>query len=188
MKKPDVYRRLLGYLRPYPKPLLFGYAAMLFATVLNLIVPQLIKVAIDEGLADGRAMALFAAGGLILLIALVRGVAGFAQRYYGEWLTHRVAYDLRNEFYNSVQFQPFAFHDRTHTGDLMSRATSDVTETEQFVGIGLMDLLATLLLLIGVIAAMLWESPGLALLAMIPCPSCCTPPCVLAARCARCSK
>ena len=170
IKKPDVYRRLLGYLRPYPQPLILGYLAMLFATGLNLLVPQLIKVAIDQGLADGRAQALFVAGGLILLIALVRGVAGFAQRYYGEWLTHRVAYDLRNEFYNSVQFQPFAFHDRTHTGDLMSRATSDVTETEQFVGIGLMDLLATLLLLLGVIGAMLWESPWLALLAMIPFP------------------
>jgi ATP-binding cassette, subfamily B, multidrug efflux pump len=169
-KHPNVYWRLLGYLRPYPLPLILGYAAALFATLLNLIVPQLIKVAIDLGLADGQPSALFIAGGLILLIALVRGVAGFAQRYYGEWLSHRVAYDVRNEFYNSVQFQPFAFHDRTHTGDLMSRATSDVTETESFVGIGLMDLLSTVLLLAGVIVAMLWESPSLALLAMIPFP------------------
>lgn len=169
-KHPNVYWRLLGYLRPYPLPLILGYAAALFATILNLVVPQLIKVAIDLGLADGQARALFVAGGLILLIALVRGVAGFAQRYYGEWLSHRVAYDVRNEFYNSVQFQPFAFHDRTHTGDLMSRATSDVSETESFVGIGLMDLLSTALLLAGVIAAMLWESPSLALLAMIPFP------------------
>ena len=169
-KHPNVYWRLLGYLRPYPLPLILGYAAALFATILNLVVPQLIKVAIDLGLADGEARALFVAGGLILLIALVRGVAGFAQRYYGEWLSHRVAYDVRNEFYNSVQFQPFAFHDRTHTGDLMSRATSDVSETESFVGIGLMDLLSTVLLLGGVIVAMLWESPTLALLAMIPFP------------------
>jgi ATP-binding cassette, subfamily B, multidrug efflux pump len=169
-KHPNVYWRLLGYLRPYPLPLILGYAAALFATILNLVVPQLIKVAIDLGLADGQARALFVAGGLILLIALVRGVAGFAQRYYGEWLSHRVAYDVRNEFYNSVQFQPFAFHDRTHTGDLMSRATSDVSETESFVGIGLMDLLSTVLLLGGVIVAMLWESPILALLAMIPFP------------------
>ena len=166
----DVYQRLLGYLKPYPKPLILGYSAMLVATVLNLLIPLLIKFAIDVGLADGRAIALFAAGGLILLIALIRGVVGFGQRYYGEWLTHRVAYDLRNEFYNAVQHLPFAFHDQTHTGDLMSRATSDITETERFIGIGLMDLLAAVLLMGGVTIAMLLESWQLALLALLPFP------------------
>jgi ATP-binding cassette, subfamily B, multidrug efflux pump len=85
-------------------------------------------------------------------------------------LTHRVAYDLRNQFYQSVQSLPFAFHDRTQTGDMMSRATSDISETERFVGIGLMDLLATLIMLFGVIIAMLLESPSLSLLALIPMP------------------
>ncbi|MCZ7670570.1 MAG: ABC transporter transmembrane domain-containing protein [Chloroflexi bacterium] len=143
---------------------------MLLATLLNLLIPQLIKFAIDTGLADGRAIALFAVGGLILLIALIRVVAEFGQRFNGEWLTHRVAYDLRNEFYNAVQHLPFAFHDRTHTGDLMSRATSDIAETERFIGIGLMDLTAALLLLGGVTIAMLWESWQLALLALLPFP------------------
>jgi ATP-binding cassette subfamily B protein len=147
-----------------------AYAGTFFATLLNLFVPQIIKNAIDDGLVKGSAAALFSAGGLILGIALVRGAAGFAQRYYGEWLTHRVAYDLRNDFYDAVQFLPFAFHDRTHTGDLMSRATSDVTESERFIGIGLMDLTATLLLVLGVIVAMLIESVSLSLLALIPVP------------------
>jgi ATP-binding cassette subfamily B protein len=69
-----------------------------------------------------------------------------------------------------VQTLPFAFHDQSHTGDLMSRATSDIAETERFTGIGLLDLLATLLLLIGVIVAMTLESAPLALLALIPIP------------------
>lgn len=165
-----VYRRLLGYLKPYWRRVLLAYSAMLFATLLNLVVPQILKDAIDNGVADGRAAALFTAGGLILLIALVRGAAGFAQRFLGEWMTHRVAYDLRNDYYSSVQGLPFAFHDRTQTGDLMSRATSDISETERFIGIGLMDLTATVLLLLGVVVAMLLETPGLALLALIPFP------------------
>jgi len=170
MKQSAVYGRLLGYLQPYWKQVTAGYVAMLFTTLLNLVVPQIIKDAIDNGLATGQASALFIAGGLILAIALVRGVAGFGQRYFGEWLTHRVAYDLRNHFYNSVQGLPFSFHDRTQTGDLMSRATSDITETERFIGIGLMDLLGTVLLLIGVTVAMFLESVELALLALIPVP------------------
>jgi len=166
--KLKVYQRLFGYLRPYWKQVLIGYTGMLAAAGLNLIVPQIIADAIDNGLANGKPSALFIAGGIILAIALVRGIAAFAQRFYGEWLTFRVAYDLRNHFYNSVQFLPFSFHDRSHTGDMMSRATSDVTETERFIGIGLMDLMATLLLLVGVIGAMLWENWQISLYVMGP--------------------
>jgi len=162
--------RLLGYLRPYRRYVLIGYLSVLLGTGLNLLVPQVIAWAIDYGLAQGEATSLFLAGGIIMAIALVRGVLGFAQRYFGEWLTHRVAYDLRNHFYNAVQYQPFAFHDQSHTGDLMSRATGDIAEAERFAGVGLMDLLTTVLLVIGVMVAMLLVSPGLALVGLIPLP------------------
>ena len=169
-EKLTVYQRLLGYLRPYLSQLILAYASMFAATFLNLFIPQIIKNAIDEGLAASEARALFTAGGLILGIALVRGLAGFGQLYFGEWLTHRVSYDLRDHFYNAVQSLPFSFHDQTHTGDLMSRATSDISETERFVGIGLMGLISTLLLLTGIVIAMLLESVSLALLGLIPMP------------------
>lgn len=162
--------RLLGYLKPYGRYVLVAYVTMFLGTGLNLIVPQIIAWAIDYGLSEGRASTLVAAGAIIMAIAVVRGVLGFTQRYYGEWLTHRVAYDLRNDFYNAVQYQPFAFHDQSHTGDLMSRATSDIGESERFVGIGLMDLISTILLMIGVVVAMMFESVPLALLALIPFP------------------
>ena len=170
MSKPGVYRRLLGYLRPYLPQVSIAYSAMLAASLLNLFIPQIIKRAIDQGLTAGQSAALFRAAGLILGIALIRGVAGFAQRYFGQWLTYRVAYDFRNDFFDSVQRLPFAFHDRAQTGDLMSRATGDISETERFTGIGLMDLLATVLLLVGVVVAMLLEETRLAALALVPIP------------------
>lgn len=166
----DATRRLLGYLRPYPKEVIFAYTSVGLGTLLSLIVPQIIAYAIDLGLEEGQASTLFLAGGIIMVIAVVRGILGFGQRYYGEWLTHRVSYDLRNDFYDSVQHQPFAFHDASHTGDLMSRATGDIGEAERFVGLGLMDLTATIMLMGGVVVAMLLASPQLALIALIPIP------------------
>lgn len=162
--------RLLGYLRPYKRAALFAYLSVLIGTGLNLLIPQVIAWAIDYGLSEGQASSLFLAGGIILGITLVRMVVGFGQRFYGEWLTHRVAYDLRNNFYNAVQYQPFAFHDQSHTGDLMSRATSDIGEAERFAGIGLMELLATILLVVGVMVVMFLESVPLALLGLLPFP------------------
>ncbi|MGD8584445.1 MAG: ABC transporter transmembrane domain-containing protein, partial [Chloroflexota bacterium] len=165
-----VYRRLLRYLRPYAKQATIAYSSMILATLLNLAIPQIIAAAIDLGLATEQVSSLYGAAAIILGIGAIRAVAGYGQRFYGEWLTHRVAYDLRNDYYDHVQRLPFEFHDRTQTGDLMSRATSDISETERFVGIGLMDLVATILLLVGVVVAMLLEHMRLAALALIPLP------------------
>ncbi|OUC08175.1 hypothetical protein RY27_10540, partial [Litorilinea aerophila] len=134
-----IYRRLLGYLRPYWRQVLIAYTSMLIATGLNLIVPQVIKSAIDNGLTTRQPSALFTAAGLILGIAVLRGMVSFSQRFFGEWLTFRVAYDLRNHFYWRVQNLPLAFHDRAQTGAPMRRGTSDFTEMEALYGVGLVD-------------------------------------------------
>lgn len=165
-----VYRRLLGFIKPYWRQAAIGYSSMIVVTVLNLLIPMAIKFAIDIGLASGEVRALIVASAVIVAIGLVKGIAGLGQRYYGEWLTHRVAYDLRNQFFDRTQRLSFTFHNKTQTGDLMSRATSDIAETERFIGIGMMDLTATILLLIGVVVAMLLQDPALALLALIPIP------------------
>lgn len=168
MPRLTLYRRLFSFLGPYWRQVILAYGGMLAASLLNLFVPQIVKQAIDRGLGERSASALYIAGALILAVAVVRGLAAFAQRYYGLWLTHRFAYDLRTDFYGAVQEAPFSFHDQAHTGDLMSRAISDTTEIEQFVGIGFMDLLATVLLIVGVVIAMLFEDVPLASLALIP--------------------
>jgi len=156
------YRRLIGYLKPYRPQVLIAYLSMICAALLNLFIPQIIKRAIDEGVTSEQPSRLFYAAGLILIIAAIRGGAAFGQRFFGEWLSHRVAYDLRNHFYQRVQSLSFSFHDQAQTGDLMSRATSDITETERFTGIGLMDLTAVLILLIGVVVALFLENVQLA--------------------------
>ncbi len=166
----EVYRRLLGFLKPYWKQVALGYSAMLLATLVSLIIPQVLKAVVDVGLVNQDISALLRASALIVGIGLIRGVAGFGQRYYGEWLTHRFAYDFRNRYYDRVQRLSFAFHNRSQTGDLMSRATSDISETERFIGIGLMDLSATIMLIVGVTMAMFLLEARLAALALLPLP------------------
>lgn len=162
------YRRLFSYLNPYRKQLIFAYTGMIVAVILNLLVPQLIKDAIDNSLQQGEISAILLSAGLIVVVAAFRGFASFAQLFYAEWLTHRISYDLRNDFYRSVQLLPFSFHDKAHTGDLMSRATSDINETERFIGIGSVDLLSTAMLLVGVITFIFIENVRLALLTLVP--------------------
>ena len=170
MNKMTVYTRLIAYLKPYRKQIIVAYASVIVSIALNLVVPQVIKQAIDTGLASGTMTALIAAAVAILLLALVRVFTELGLRYFGEWLSHRFAYDIRNDFYAKVQSLSFSFHDRSHTGDLMSRAIGDISEAERFIGVGLMDLVSTAILLIGVIIAMLGENWQLGLLALTPMP------------------
>ncbi len=167
-KNPHIYRRMFGYLRPYWMFVVLAYGATITAVVLQLFIPQLIKRAIDDGIAAGEMTAVLQAAGLIVLVSLARIFVSFAELFYAEWLTFRFSYDLRNSFYRAVQHLPFSFHDRSHTGDLMSRATSDVSETERFVGTGMVGMVSTFLLLTGVIGAMFLENVILASMAMIP--------------------
>ena len=133
-----------------------AYSGMLIGTLVRLYIPSIVKDAIDNGLASGDSAELLRAGGLILIVALVSGFVSFGAFYFSHWLTHRVAYDLRNDFYNRVQFLPFTFHDQAHTGDLMSRATSDINEVQWFVGSRVSELISIVLTIIGVVVAMVF--------------------------------
>lgn len=163
-------KRLLGYLRPYHTQLVLGYAAMLVVTALNLVIPLVVRAVIDRGLTGDNRRFLLLAAGIILGISMVRGLFAFAQIYLGQWLSFRVAYDLRNAFYRHIQALSFSFHDRAQTGDLMSRVTSDVEQTQRFAGESLMELINVIILLLGVIGVMLWANLQLAMIALLPIP------------------
>lgn len=74
--------------------------------------------------------------GVILVLAVIRGSLSFFQTYLGEAVSQLVSYDLRNRFYDHTQHLSFGFHDRYHTGNLMSRAITDVENIRMFVNMG----------------------------------------------------
>jgi len=188
--------RLLGYLRPYRPRVALGIFCLLATTGLSLVVPWLIRNAIDIGLsgdpaallADGamesgllrrlldlrleRGQTAFMAtlGGLMLLIGLARSLFSLGQRYLSEWTAHRIAYDLRNVLYDHVQRLPFAYHDQAQTGQLISRASSDVEAVQMFAGFGLADIINTALLLVGIVVILMSSNVTLTIIALLPIP------------------
>ena len=91
---------------------------------------------------------------IIVLFAFVRGAFSFIQTYMAENTSQGVAYDFRNAIYRKVQRLSFSYYDRTHTGQIMIRATDDVERLRIFLAQGLvltaqsfLLLLATLIIL-----------------------------------------
>ncbi|MFB0547227.1 MAG: ABC transporter ATP-binding protein [Anaerolineae bacterium] len=162
--------RLLGYLKSYWRRALATYFCLLAVTLLGLIIPWLIKLAIDVGLAGGEGRFLVLAALIVVGVSLVKALFSFGQRYLSEWLSHRVAYDLRNDLYDHIQRLSLAYHDRAQTGQLMSRATNDVESVQRFVSIGLMDSINATLLLLSILVILLSTDRHLALVALAPLP------------------
>lgn len=122
--------------------MLAAYISMFGAAAAYLFLPYYFGVAIDQVkvLAEGGAFplqSLLLITGIIIGLSVVRGALSYFQTYMGEAVSQFVSYDLRNRFYDHVQHMSFGFHDKNHTGHLMSRAITDVENIRMFVNMGI---------------------------------------------------
>ena len=104
---------------------------------------------------------------MILILSLIRGLLTFGQTYFGEKLSQAVAYDLRNRFYNHIQHLSFEFHDTNHTGNLMSRAITDVEAFRMFIMAGLVRSPYYLILFFASSTILIWRDWRLGLVALL---------------------
>lgn len=116
----------------------------------------------------GSSLLLF--GILVLVLALLRGLFLFFMRQTIILMSRHIEYDLKNEIYRHYQDLSLAFYRRHNTGDLMNRATEDVSRVRMYLGPGIMYSINTIVLFILVIYAMLTVNVRLAVLSIIPLP------------------
>jgi ATP-binding cassette, subfamily B, multidrug efflux pump len=165
-------RRLLWrYLAPYRARYAWGLAFLVVANALSLLIPWMVKSAIEALSARGPTQAPI--GRYVVLILILAGahaVVRLASRFAILGAGQHVDYDLRNDLFARFQSLPPAFYHAHRTGDLMSRSTSDIAAVKQLVGFGGLSLAGTTLAFLGTLIAMLVISPSLTLWAMAPYP------------------
>ena len=125
-------------------PILFGRAIdslVVYDAAAEKILPQAV---------DTDTLVIFAV--ILLGASLARGIFDFARTYTTDSLSQFVTYDLRNRFYDKLQNLSFAYHDREHTGDLMSKATADVEAIRRYVNMGMVRSLEVVVRLVGLVA------------------------------------
>ena len=132
--------RILRFPLKHKRRLIAAYLFTLGASAAYVILPKIFGDAIDaisrmieSGQSDTSA--LIGPALLILALGIARGIFSFGQTYMGESLSQHVIYDIRNLFYDHVQRLGFDFHDKQHTGNLMSKAITDVEAIRMFVNL-----------------------------------------------------
>ena len=160
--------RLYPFLKPYRLQVGLGLLITLVLTGAQLAIPTIIQQVIDVGLARREVGFLINSALLIAGIGLTRATLLYCQRYLTEWIATHVGYDLRNRLYDHIQHLPFAFHDHTQAGQLISRVIEDVRAVERFAGATVVEMIRMGLLLIGIVVLLFLEQPQLAVIALLP--------------------
>lgn len=189
MTKATVNKRLVFdyLLRPHWKALLIAFIAVALESVADLMEPWPIKVVLDyvigqkpppEWMAnfiesvfgrDKLAVLNFAAISVVGIAAL-GAVASFTEKYLTTKVAQWVMHDLRQTLYHHVQRLSLSFYDRTRTGDLITRVTSDIEAIQDFVQNALLGIVVDVITLTGMLGVMFYLNWRFTLIALAVAP------------------
>ena len=108
--------------------------------------------------------------GLFMVFVIVEGIIRFQMRRTLIYISRYMEYDLLNDIFLHILSLPAAYFNRVRTGEIMSRATNDLSQVRQVLGPGIMYSFGTLTMLTYVLCMMFSISPVLTLLALVPLP------------------
>ena len=152
-------------------PIALGLMCLLIVDFLQLLIPLVIKKAIDLlTMKTATAQILIQQGMIILGLALMIAIFRYVWRYFLLGHSRKVEESLRNRIYGHLQTLSLSFYHKTKTGDLMARAINDINAIRMATGMGLVALTDGIVLGIAAIGFMLSINVRLTLIALIPAP------------------
>lgn len=167
-----VIRRFWAFIRPYRRKLIIGIAGVIVFTLSQVLIPLLIRYAIDDALIVGtEALDLFRAiAYAFLAVIIVNYGANALQELIVGRIAGHVLFDLRRAMYVHLQAVSLSFMDKTEVGRLMSRLQGDVNALQEFLETSIIAV-GDLFLLIGIVSALLWLDLQLGLLTLTVLPA-----------------
>jgi ATP-binding cassette subfamily B protein len=160
------FGRLLGFLRPYRRSLVFSSLLAIASQIAGILVPVLTGIVINELSGDPDTRLLVLEILAVVALGLLRGLLMYGRRIISGRQALAVEYDLRDELYSHLLRLSFGFYDRSQTGQLMSRATIDLQSVRFFLGYGLIFFAQHVVTVLVVTAVLFVYSWQLALVAL----------------------
>lgn len=148
--------------------MLAGLGLVVVSNVFTIAGPFFLKLAVDAITVSLSREVILTYAVLIVGAAVLSGITRYGMRQLLNSISRRIETDLRNDLFGHLLRLSPEFYDRWRTGDLMSRATNDVLAVRQVVGPAIMYLVNTVAVSVFALALMIWISPTLTAIAMIP--------------------
>lgn len=128
--------RILKYVSKYKGLLFFGTFAMIAVIGVDLFMPYLQKVFIDEGITQGNYSVIKTILIAISVITITKSILGYFKELLYDYLSVKVHADIKNDMFNHIQKLEFKYFDEMNTGELMSRIGEDVENIWQTLSFG----------------------------------------------------
>lgn len=157
-------RKALVFVRPYMRHLLVALTAMLATSCLNLIPPNLVRRAVDNGIVAKDAHVLMMVAVMYLGVFLARWPCQYVQTLAISILGQRVIFDMRHKVFSHLQYLSLSFFDRREIGRIISRLTNDVDSLNELITSGILSVITDVVMLVVIIVILVQMSPDLALL------------------------
>tara|TARA_B100000686_G_scaffold32205_1_gene33700 strand:+ start:6813 stop:8558 length:1746 start_codon:yes stop_codon:yes gene_type:complete len=167
----NVLLRIASYTLKFKPYLFLGYVCTIGAVASYLMIPELLGGIVDKIDPKSQNDSIYKSANLYLLLIILfilgctRGLFSYGQNYFGEALSFKVSKVLRDQLYNKSQKLDFYFHNRTQTGELMSRVIVDIEGMRMFIPMGIVRSPYVILMFVGCIVLLLIKNTELALYA-----------------------
>ncbi|MFS0725601.1 ABC transporter ATP-binding protein [Paenibacillus sp. 1P07SE] len=163
-------RRTGAFLKPYTWIIIAALLLMLVELVVELWHPLLLAQVIDDGIMAGDTDAVIRLGGWMVGIALAGFAAGIINSYLAAHVSQGFGYDIRKRMFGTIQTLSFAGFSRFSTATLITRLTSDVTQLQNLVFMGLRIMMRAPLMMAGGLVLSFMVNARLALILLIVTP------------------
>lgn len=159
--------RAMRFLREYWLQAAGMFVSLVIATASMLVIPRMSQYVIDEGIIGRDASKVLWMSLAMVGFAGLRAIFQFTQGALAARVAEGVGYDMRNALYAKIQSLSFSYHDRAQTGQLLTRATSDVDRVQRFVGRGAISFFSALLMMGGSLVVLFTANWRLALIMVV---------------------
>ena len=166
----QLYKRLLGYARPYGKVVGLSLLAMVIVASLEPVMPTLLKRLVDDGLIAKNPSAGWQLPLWLVLAFLGKGLADYVSNVASQWVAHRAIADLRQEVFRHQTGLPMATHHAQSHGRMLSRVLSDIPLVGSALSTAWIIVVRDTLIIIGLTGYLLYTAWQLTLLIVVMAP------------------
>lgn len=163
-------RRIAGYLKLQRRALLIVIACTVLTSIFALSGPYLIGRIIDDHIVKRQYDGLVRMGMILLGVYALGAIFTWIQQYMASSLSQNTVRDMRRDLFEQYQRLPVRFFDGTTNGELMSRATNDIANVSNTLNQTVVQLISSVLMLVGSVVMMLTLSGWMTLVTMLTVP------------------
>lgn len=162
-----LYKRLLGYIRPYKAMIAVTILALLVIAITEPAMAAILKELVDKSMIEQDPDSFILLPLMLVAIFFIKGVGEYVSKVSSQWIAERAILNIRSDMYQKMQYLPMQEFSRYSVGQLMSKITYDVQQTSNALSQAWIVLIRDSLILIALLAYMLYISIYLTLFMII---------------------